>query len=216
MKNPLKKTKAIASSSFTKTETGTLTRTDTSTKTKQTCVHFRRKKTKGFGILVQETGTPTNIGVPSQPVLNSELKDSYGLRDFKLTTSNNRKLLNEADCLHIETKSGRFEIRKNANGWWGSQNVEHTKVINFMGTIRICPKIIQACLCAGLTPKQWVYFLKYHPKFCVHLENSDFKVQKDVGDGRVQEIVKSILEKYESAQKNLRREIKSEKLALLN
>ena len=199
MKKTLKKTKAFASSSFTKTETGTLTRTDTSTKTKQTCVHFRRKKTKGFGILVQETGTPINIGVPSQPVSNNEPNDSSTLMDFKLTTRN----------------IGRFEIRKNANGWWVSQNAGQAKVISFLATIRMGLNIIQACLCAGLTPKQWEYFLRYHPKFCVHLENSDFKVQKDVGDGRVQEIVKSILEKYESAQKNLRREIKSEKLALL-
>ena len=50
-----------------------------------------------------------------------------------------------------------------------------------MGTNVICPKIIQ--------PVRWFdaqagVFLKYHPKFCVHLENSDFKVQKDAHDGR--------------------------------
>lgn len=205
---------AQSSLTLTTTNAGTLTRAKANTKAKHAYINSARKKSfpkniTGLWGNNGEAGASTKIGAPPKP--NAE---EIGETSNPLVT-NRRKLLNEADCLHIDTKSGRFEIRKNANGWWVSQNVEHTKVINFMGTIRICPKVIQACLCAGLTPKQWVYFLKYHPKFCVHLENSDFKVQKDVGDGRVQEIVKSILEKYESAQKNLRREIKSEHCALL-
>ena len=80
------------------------------------------------------------------------------------TAGGKRKALNQVDYIHREGKFGAFEVRKTANGWWGSQCGGQIKLMELMNAIKMDLSLTRACAYAGLTHEQADYFFQIHPK----------------------------------------------------
>ena len=74
------------------------------------------------------------------------------------------KALNEVDYVHLEGHFGKFEVRKTANAWWGSQFNGPLKLIEFLNAIKMDMPTLRASAYAGLTRNQIEYFLRLHPE----------------------------------------------------
>lgn len=61
---------------------------------------------------------------------------------------------------------GDFSAVKSANAWW----IEKKKVENLISAFKIGCDPSEARIYAGITKKQWFYFLDKHPEFCDIME----------------------------------------------
>jgi hypothetical protein len=55
-----------------------------------------------------------------------------------------------------------FEVFASANGWW----VDGTKLERLIGGLKCYLTLKQALISAGISERQYRYFLEQHPKFC--------------------------------------------------
>jgi len=83
----------------------------------------------------------------------------------KTTKPSKYKYANEIDYVHTDKDFGPIEIRKTANGWWGSQFNGGVKVAQIVHAYRMDFSGLQACLYAGITKDQLDHFRDVHPHF---------------------------------------------------
>lgn len=57
---------------------------------------------------------------------------------------------------------GRLEVQKSSNAWW----IDRTKVERLIATFKLDATILEACFSAGITERQYKYFVEIHPDFC--------------------------------------------------
>lgn len=57
---------------------------------------------------------------------------------------------------------GDIEIRNSANAWW----LDRTKVDNLIQAFKIDATLEEAWFNAGISKRQWEYFIEVHPDFC--------------------------------------------------
>ncbi|NIQ92396.1 MAG: hypothetical protein GWN93_26820 [Deltaproteobacteria bacterium] len=106
--------------------------------------------------------------------------------------------LNAVDYVHSEGKFGEFEIRKTANGWWGSQNGGRQKLADFMAGTKMGMSARRACSYAGITDRQYEHFKEVHEELCGIIPI----LKESVGVNAHYVIAKTIADAAQKASKN--------------
>lgn len=92
--------------------------------------------------------------------LNKEIVPIESLQPPAVTIPEPPKEKEIAYTINDVSFSG-FEVQKSANAWW----TERTKVSELIGAFKNGHTVKGACIKAGITERQYKYFVEIHPEF---------------------------------------------------